>query len=117
MRDHRVASRPRPQGAARGVAAAGGSAASAAAAQVRPESRCGAGLLLGDVGYADGQAVGADAGELVAILRRFGELDVDDDTAALLVSMSAATIDRAWPATERKRHQLKGRSRTKPGHC
>ena len=32
--------------------------------------------------------------ELVAILRRFGELDVDDDTATLLAGMSAATIDR-----------------------
>jgi len=32
--------------------------------------------------------------ELVVILRRFGELVIDDDTAALLVGMSAATIDR-----------------------
>ena len=47
--------------------------------------------------------------ELVAILRRFGELDVDDDTAALLAGMSAATIDRRL-ARERKKHELKGRS-------
>ena len=33
----------------------------AIAAEVRPESRCGAGLLLGDIGYADGQAAGANA--------------------------------------------------------
>ena len=33
-------------------------------------------------------------GELVPLLRRHGELDLDDDTAALLVGMSAATIDR-----------------------
>ena len=52
--------------------------------------------------------------ELVAVLRRFGELDIDEDTAALLVGMSAATIDRRL-AGERKRHELKGRSRTKPG--
>ena len=52
--------------------------------------------------------------ELVAILRRFGELIIDDDTAALLVGMSAATIDRRL-APERKRHELKGRSHTKPG--
>ena len=32
--------------------------------------------------------------ELVASLRRHGELDVDDQTAALLVAMSPATIDR-----------------------
>ena len=52
--------------------------------------------------------------ELVAILRRFGELDIDDDTAALLAGMSAATIDRRL-APERRKHQLTGRSRTKPG--
>ena len=52
--------------------------------------------------------------ELVAILRRFGELDIDDDTATLLVGMSAATIDRRL-APERRKHQLKGRSHTKPG--
>lgn len=52
--------------------------------------------------------------ELVERLRRFGELVIDDDTAALLVGMSAATIDRRL-APERKKHQLKGRSRTKPG--
>jgi len=32
--------------------------------------------------------------ELVPVLRRWGELDIDDVTAALLVGMSAATIDR-----------------------
>ncbi len=53
-------------------------------------------------------------GELVAILRQFGELVIDDDTAALLVGMSAATIDRRL-APERRRYQLKGRSTTKPG--
>ena len=52
--------------------------------------------------------------ELVAILRRFGELDIDEDTATLLAGMSAATIDRRL-AGERKKHELKGRSRTKPG--
>ncbi len=51
---------------------------------------------------------------LVAVLRGFGELDIDDGTAALLVGMSAATIDRRL-AGERKKHELKGRSHTKPG--
>ena len=32
--------------------------------------------------------------ELVPVLRRWGELDIDEDTAALLIGMSAATIDR-----------------------
>ena len=59
-------------------------------------------------GYAGRQAAGADAVELVAVLRRFGELVIDDGTAALLVAMSAATIDRRL-APERNKHQLKGR--------
>jgi hypothetical protein len=53
-------------------------------------------------------------GELVATLRRFAELDITEECAALLVGMSAATIDRRL-APERKKHQLKGRSLTKPG--
>ena len=32
--------------------------------------------------------------ELVAVLRHFGELAIDEPTTQLLVSMSAATIDR-----------------------
>jgi hypothetical protein len=51
--------------------------------------------------------------ELVPVLRRYGELDIED-TAALLVSMSAATIDRRLAAA-RSRLVLKGRSHTKPG--
>ncbi len=46
--------------------------------------------------------------ELVVVLRHFGELGIDEATAALLVSMSAATIDRRL-APERRKHQLKGR--------
>lgn len=52
--------------------------------------------------------------ELVAVLRHFGELVIDDDTAELLVSMSAATIDRRLVG-ERAKRQLKGRRATKPG--
>src|ERR1700682_2892259 len=52
--------------------------------------------------------------ELLAVLRLFGELVIDEDTAELLVSMSAATIDRRL-ASERAKHQLKGRCTTKPG--
>lgn len=52
--------------------------------------------------------------ELVPILRTFGELDIDDDTALLLSGMSAATIDRRL-APERSKNQLRGRSHTKPG--
>ena len=42
-------------------------------------------------------------GELVMVLRHFGELVIDDATAALLVSMSAATINRRL-AGERAKH-------------
>jgi transposase InsO family protein len=52
--------------------------------------------------------------QLVAALRRHGELDIDDELAALLVSMSAATIDRRL-AADRKQLELKGRSHTRPG--
>ncbi len=52
--------------------------------------------------------------ELVAVLRRFGELIIDDATAELLVSMSAATIDRRL-ADERAKCTIRGRVGTKPG--
>ena len=51
---------------------------------------------------------------LVTLLRRDGDLDLSDADAALLVSMSAATIDRHL-ASERARIGLRGRSHTKPG--
>ena len=52
--------------------------------------------------------------ELVPVLRRYRELDIGEDTAALLVSMSAATIDRRL-SPARSKLALKGRSHTKPG--
>jgi len=51
---------------------------------------------------------------LVPILRRDGELDLSDGEAALLVAMSAATIDRRL-AGERAKMTVRGRSHTKPG--
>src|SRR5680860_1690387 len=51
---------------------------------------------------------------LVPILRRDGELDLTDTEAALLVAMSAATIDRRL-AGERAKMMSRGRSHTKPG--
>jgi hypothetical protein len=50
----------------------------------------------------------------VPILRRDGELDPTDGEAALLVAMSAATIDRRL-AGERAKMIVGGRSHTKPG--
>ncbi len=51
---------------------------------------------------------------LVPVLRRDGELDLSDEESALLISMSAATIDRRL-AAERKKLMPRGRSHTKPG--
>src|SRR5680860_899140 len=57
---------------------------------------------------------GAILVELCATLRRFGELDIDDEVAAALVVMSAATMDRRL-AADRAAMSLRGRSHTKPG--
>jgi hypothetical protein len=51
---------------------------------------------------------------IVPLLRRDGDVELDDDEATLLVSMSAATIDRQL-APERARLMFRGRSHTKPG--
>jgi hypothetical protein len=66
------------------------------------------------LGMPAGKRLAPMLGELVAVLRHFGELAVDGDTAALLVSMSAATIDRRL-ADERAKWQHRGRAGTKPG--
>lgn len=51
---------------------------------------------------------------LVPRLRALNELDLDDQTAALLMRMSAATIDRKLVA-DRAKLDPRGRSHTKPG--
>jgi integrase-like protein len=66
------------------------------------------------LGMPAGKRLAPMLGELVAVLRHFGELVIDEDTAALLVLMSAATIDRRL-AGERAKYRLKGRCTTKPG--
>jgi hypothetical protein len=66
------------------------------------------------LGMPAGKRLAPMLGDLVAVLRRYGELDIDEDTATLLAGMSAATIDRRL-APERKKYLARGRSRTKPG--
>jgi hypothetical protein len=66
------------------------------------------------LGAPTGKRLAPMMGELVPILRRFAELDVSEATAAGLVAMSAATIDRRL-AGDRAKLQLRGRSLTKPG--
>src|SRR5258707_13068164 len=65
------------------------------------------------LGMPAGKRLAPMLGELVAVLRHFGELVIDEDTAGLLVGMSAATVDRRL-APERKKYAVKGRSRTEP---
>jgi hypothetical protein len=52
--------------------------------------------------------------EVLRRLEYFGELKVDGHTREKLLRISAATIDRLL-ASERRKHQLRGRARTKPG--
>ena len=66
------------------------------------------------MGAPAGKRMAPFMGEIVERLRACGELDISDETAALLCSMSAATIDRRL-APDRKKLQIKGRSGTKPG--
>jgi len=53
--------------------------------------------------------------DLVAALRRHGELGITDTVAAQLCSMSAATIDRRLAVDRAELSTTKGRSLTKPG--
>jgi hypothetical protein len=52
--------------------------------------------------------------ELVTRLIRFREISIDETTKGKLVKISSSTIDRLL-ASERKKHQIKGRGNTKPG--
>lgn len=53
--------------------------------------------------------------DLVASLRRHGELEITDETAAALVNTSAATIDRRLAPLRAELATTRGRSLTKPG--
>jgi hypothetical protein len=66
------------------------------------------------LGAPTGKRLAPVLGELVATLRRFGELDVSDEVAGALTAMSAATMDRRL-APDRAGLTLRGRSHTKPG--
>jgi hypothetical protein len=64
--------------------------------------------------YPAGKRLAPMLGTLVVMLQRDGDITLSDADAALLCSMSAATIDRHLKP-ERDRLGLKGRSHTKPG--
>jgi len=66
------------------------------------------------LGAPTGKRLAPVMAELVARLRRFEELVISDVTAGLLVTMSAATMDRRL-APDRAKMALRGRSHTKSG--
>lgn len=61
-----------------------------------------------------GKRLGPYLETIVPVLEGFNELDLDEKTKELLISMSAATIDRLMKV-ERKKMALKLRTGTKPG--
>lgn len=71
-------------------------------------------LLWAVQGTPCGRLLAAALPDLVPRLRRLGELNVDDETAALLLKIAPATIDRRL-AADRAKLTLRGRSHTKPG--
>ena len=64
--------------------------------------------------YICGKRLAPVLGEVVERLGSFGEISCDKETRVKLGRISAATIDRRLSG-ERKKHQLRGRSRTRPG--
>ena len=66
------------------------------------------------LGAPTGKRLAPMMGELVPRLRRFDELVISEDTAAALMAMSPATIDRRL-APDRAKMLTRGRSQTKPG--
>lgn len=66
------------------------------------------------LGMPCGRRLAPYMGEIVPVMERCGELELDPRVKEKLLSVSAATIDRLL-APERKRIRLKGRKGTKPG--
>ena len=64
--------------------------------------------------YICGKRLQAALAEMVVVLERHHELRCDPGTRAKLLRVSAATIDRLLRA-ERRKYELRGRARTKPG--
>jgi len=52
--------------------------------------------------------------DIIPVLEKYHEIQLDEETRRKLLGISAATIDRLLKP-ERKKHTLKGRSHTKPG--
>lgn len=64
--------------------------------------------------YICGKRMQPALAEMVVVLERHNELRCDPGTRAKLLRISAATIDRLL-RTERRKYELRGKARTKPG--
>ena len=64
--------------------------------------------------YICGKRLQPALAEMVVVLERHHELHCDPSTRAKLLRVSAATIDRLL-RTERRKYELRGKARTKPG--
>jgi len=64
--------------------------------------------------YICGKRMQPALAEMVRVLERHNELHCDRSTRAKLLRVSAATIDRLL-RTERRKYELRGKARTKPG--
>lgn len=64
--------------------------------------------------YICGKRLQPALAELMTVLERHNELSCDRETRAKLLKISAATIDRQL-RSERRKHELRSRSRTRPG--
>lgn len=71
-------------------------------------------LLWAAAFYACGKRLQPFLPELLPVMKRCGEIKVTPDEESLLLSMSAATIDRMLKS-ERKKLGVRGRTLTKPG--
>lgn len=114
MPGDRAEPRLRPACVTGGVGSESGETSRTEGTFVWTGSRCRADEVLGGAQCAGGKRLAPMLAELVPLLRKHGELVIGEDTAALLVGMSAATIDRRL-ASARSQLVLKGRSHTKPG--
>jgi hypothetical protein len=71
-------------------------------------------LVWATLGGPSGKRLAPFMAEIIEVLERWGELELDPPVRAKLICISAATIDRLL-AADRSRLRVKGRSGTKPG--
>jgi hypothetical protein len=98
----RMASQPRPKGAQAGAATEDDEGQAPRSPRYGPKVVAALIFCWAVLGMLAGKQWAPILGELVAILRRFGERDIDEDTATLLAGMSAPLTMRCLD-----RHRLR----------